>query len=119
MVASTLSLPLGAPLLQSYLFLAYPLAILAGHGDASLPWILSTFVQLYHRPGGDLKFYAHPWSPADHLRQVALNCCPWLDVQHLQQPLLGRPLVPFLEGCIEHGCYPQIDIDYGRLPGDS
>jgi len=68
MVAATLSLPLGAPLVQSYLFLAYPVSILAGHGGASLPWILSTFVQLYHRPGGDLKFYAQPWSPADHLR---------------------------------------------------
>ncbi len=118
MVAATISLPLGVPLVQSYLFLAYPLAILAGHGDVALPWILASFVQLYHRPGGDLKFYTHPWSPADHLRQVSLFTCPWLDVQHLDQRLPGTPLVPFLGHCIERGLYVQIDIDYGCLPGD-
>jgi hypothetical protein len=118
MVAATLSLPLAAPLVQSHLFYAYPLAILAGRGDGCLPWILSTFVQLYHRTGGDLKFYVHPWSPADHLRQTALSSCPWLDVQHIDQRLPGTPVVPFLERCIERGLYPQIDIDYGCLPGD-
>lgn len=60
MVSATLSFPLAAPLVQSYLFHAYPLAILAGHGTASLPWILSSFIRLYHRPGGELKFYVHP-----------------------------------------------------------
>ncbi len=118
MVATTRSLPLGPPLVQSYLFHAYPLAILAGHGETSLPWILSTFVQLYHRPHGELKFYIHPWSPADHLRQTALFQCPWLDIQHVDQRLPDTPLVPFLERCINRGLYAQIDIDYGCLPGD-
>ncbi|HJP30449.1 MAG: hypothetical protein QF689_05275 [Candidatus Latescibacteria bacterium] len=119
MVAATLSLPLRTPLVQSYLFHAYPLAVLAGHGDASLPWVLTTFVQLYHRPGDDLKFYAHPWSPGDHLRQAALSHCPWLDVQQIDQRLLGARVIPFLEHCLDRGLYPQIDIDYGCLPWDT
>ena len=40
-MTAILSLPLGLPLVRSYLFHAFPLAILAGHGDASLPWVLS------------------------------------------------------------------------------
>lgn len=116
MVASAVSLPVAQPLVQSYLFLAYPLAILAGQGRAARRWVLSNFVQLYCRPGGDLMFYAHPWSPADELRRVALTCCPFLDVQQLDQRLVGKSLVPFLQHCIEVGLYPQIDIDYGCLP---
>jgi len=42
---------------------------------------------------------------------VALFSCPWLDVQHLDQRLPVTPLVPFLERCIEHDYYPQVDID--------
>lgn len=116
MVATTLSLPLAPPLVQSYLFLAYPLAILAGHGQVAMRWVLSTFVQLYCQPNGSVMFYAHPWSPAHELRRVALSCCPFLDVQQLDQRLVGTPLVPFLQRCIENGLYAQVDIDYSCLP---
>jgi hypothetical protein len=116
MVAAGLSLPIGPPLVRSYLFHAYPLSILAGLGPRTLPWILSTFVQLYQRPGSDLKFYLHPGSPAPHLRQV-LASCPWLDVQQVDQRLVA-PLTPFLERCLQRGLYAQVDVDYGCLPWD-
>lgn len=117
MVTATLSLPIGPPLIRSYLFDAYPLAILAGQGQTSLPWILSTFIQLYQRPGSQLKFYAHPWRPGPHLRQSPLFHCPWLDIQQVDQGLL-HPLVTFVERCLSRGLYPQVDIDYGCLPWD-
>lgn len=118
-MARSVCLPVGAPWVQGYLFYAYPLSILAGRGDACLPWLLSTFIQLYHLPGRELKFYLHPLCPGPCLRHSCLSTCPWLDVQSIDQRLLGRSrlLALFLRHCLEDGLYPQIDVDYARLDG--
>lgn len=114
-----LRLSVGPPPVRAYLFHAYPLAILAGHGVDHLPWLYSTFVQLYQLPGSQLKFYLHPFCPGPWVRHSYWTTCPWLDVQSLDQALLCRSagLSRFLGDALDAGLYPQIDVDYACLPG--
>jgi hypothetical protein len=115
---ATVSLPIGTPAVRGYLFHAYPLSILAGHGNAHLPWLYTSFVQLYQLPPWDLKFYLQPFSPGPDIRHAYVSTCPWLDIQSIDQSLVTRlvPLSTFLQHALDRGLYPQIDVDYGWLP---
>jgi hypothetical protein len=98
----------------SYLFLAYPLAILATHvrGES---WLHEHFVQLYHAPSRGLKVYTHPHCTSTQMAQVYDAGFPGI-VQRLLDPrqLQGDPLRE-LRMQLSLGVYPQIDVDMGRL----
>ncbi len=55
---TTIQLPLAPPAASSYLFLAYPLAIVAAQSSA-VPWLMERSVELYFIPGRGLKIHTH------------------------------------------------------------
>ena len=113
-------LPVQGPPIASYLFYLHPLSILTGHGEAHLPWLYSTFIQLVHFPGREVKFFLQPFVPSNPMRYVYGTTCPWLDVQLMNQEIvLGRvgEAPEFVMDCIERGRYVQLDVDFFHVPG--
>jgi hypothetical protein len=111
---ASIRLPLGRPASSSYLFLAYPLAILASRGRGE-SWLHEHFVQLYHTPSRGLKVYTHPHCTSTHMAQVYDADFTGI-AQQLVDPrqLQGDPLHE-LQKQLSQGVYPQVDVDMGRL----
>jgi hypothetical protein len=111
-------LPLHDPPFTSYLFLLYPLAILA-RDRAYLPWLYGTHLQWFVYPGEELKLYVHPLSLSHSLADAHRLGCPLLEVQSLEVRAL-RSLAPEPETALirllEQGYYVQLDLDHYFLP---
>ncbi len=107
-------LPLGRPASSSYLFFAYPLAILAARGvDSS--WLHSHFLRLYHALGRGLKVYTHPNCTSTQMSQVYDAGYPRL-MQRVVDPgqIITDPL-DTLRQYLSQGIYPQVDVDFMQL----
>lgn len=112
------TLPLHPPPIRSYLFNTYPLSILA-QADAYLPWLYSTYIQLFNFPAEELKFYTQPFSTRHEVRHVYFSTCPFLDVQTIDRQVLGLETADFVSwivSCIDRGYYVQTDVDFFYLP---
>lgn len=107
-------LPLGRPAIASYLFLAYPLAILAAHGE-TVNWLLEHFIQFYHAPGRGLKVHTHTDCTAARLDRVYDAGFPGLQQRCLDPGTLTADPLEFLRYCLQTGIYPQIDVDMTLL----
>lgn len=111
-------LPLHHPPFTAYLFLLYPLSILA-RDRAYLPWLYATHLQWFVYPGEELKLYLHPLSISHSLVDAHRLGCPLLEVQTLRTEVL-RSLAedpePALIRLLEQGYYLQLDLDHFHLP---
>jgi len=113
-----ISLPLTPPPVSAYLFYLYPLSILST-GTSHLPWLYSSFGQLFRQPGGELKFYHHPHSTTHSTRDAYTTTCPCLDIQTLDQDLVARGpegIVSFATRCLREAIYVQVDVDFYHIP---
>ena len=112
------TLPLHPPLITAYLFHSYPLSILA-QGDAYLPWLYSTHIQLFNFPGEELKFYTHPFCTRHEVRYLYLPTSPFLDIQTIDREALGlspADLIEWFIGFLKHDYYVQTDLDFFYVP---
>lgn len=111
-------LPIGTPPISTYLFYMYPLSILA-RDSGYLPWFYENYIQLFHRPGGDLKFCLHERSLGVQLQDAYHTSCPYLTIrQRDQRELAALPGWPirYIEDEIAAGRYVQLDVDYLYVP---
>ena len=114
---ATIRLPLSTPVASSYLFLAYPLAILATQ-SWDQRWLLERFVELYFVPERGLKVHTHAACTSALMHRVYDADFPGMRQQRVDpRRQSGCPLAA-LRGHLRDGIYPQVDVDMNRLhPG--
>ncbi len=111
-------LPLTRPPFVAYLFLHFPLSILA-RCRAYLPWFYQTHVQWFTHPGEDLRLYVHPLSLSHSLTDALRLGCPLLDVQSVSTAAFLGTVTNPAEALVEYlrqGYYVQLDLDHYHLP---
>jgi len=110
-------LPVGRPLLRTYLFYLYPFTILA-QSDDHLAWLFGRCIQLLYYPGECLKMLVEPGSVSSQLGHAYRLSCPLLDIQTLALETLASLEPDPVRACvrlIEGGTYVQLDVDYFHL----
>lgn len=110
-------LPLREPPITSHPLHMYPLAILA-RDEAYLPWLYDRYIQLFDFPGETLQFFA----PGCRAGDAHWYSCPLLDVQRVEQGVLGalsRDSVSWFIDSMTRGYYVQVDVDAFHLPGQA
>jgi hypothetical protein len=110
-------LPVGPPLLRTYLFYLHPLSILAQEARY-LPWLYSRCIQLLHYPGECLKMLLEPGSTSPQVSHAYALSCPLLDVQSLELEAVTALNPDPAAACaalIGRGYYVQTDADFFHL----